>query len=200
MSKAEEKKQYIIERAAILFNEKGIAGTSVDEIIAASNTSKGCFYGHFESKEEIAQYAVDHLFKKLTDRRTNTLNKHTTAIAKLSAFMDNNKNPLASYIDGGCPIVNFSTETDDTNPVIKKKVKTMVDTTIKLFTYIIQSGINNGELSAGIKPNEFATRMLISIEGANAICRVLNSTKPMIMTINSLKSELASYALEEQNS
>lgn len=198
MSKAEEKKQHIIERAAILFNEKGIAGTSVDEIIAASNTSKGCFYGHFESKEEIAQDAVDLLFKKLTDRRTISFNKHSTAIAKLGAFMDNNKNPLASYIDGGCPIVNFSTEADDTNPVIKKKVKTMVDTTISLFTNIIQDGIDSGELSDTIIPNEFATRMLVSIEGANAICRVLSSTKPMLMTINSLKTELASHASVKQ--
>jgi TetR/AcrR family transcriptional repressor of nem operon len=200
MSKAEKKKQHIIEKAAILFNEKGIAGTSVDDILAASDTSKGCFYGHFESKDEIAQDSVDYLLGKMTERRTNTLNKHKTAIGKLNAFMDNHKTPLDSFFEGGCPIVNFSTETDDTNPIIKKKVKTMVTTAIALFTQIIQEGINSGELSDAIIPNEYATKMFLSLEGSNAICRVMGSNKPMQIMLKSLKAELASYALEPQNS
>ncbi|WP_431198467.1 TetR/AcrR family transcriptional regulator [Mucilaginibacter sp. P19] len=120
MSKGEQKRQFIIEQAAILFNERGIAGTSVDEVLEVANTSKGCFYGHFESKDELAQAAVDYLLGKLNDRRNNTVSKHKTAIAKINAALDNSKNPLKSYIEGGCPIVNFSTETDDTNPAIKK--------------------------------------------------------------------------------
>ena len=197
MSKGEQKRQFIIEQAAILFNERGIAGTSVDEILEVANTSKGCFYGHFESKDELAQAAVDYLLGKLNDRRNNTVSKHKTAIAKINAALDNSKNPLKSYIEGGCPIVNFSTETDDTNPAIKKKLKDMVDTAITTYANIIQDGINNGELSNAINPVEFATRMMLSIEGGNAICRVLNSTKPMQIMIKSLKTELASYALEK---
>ena len=197
MSKGEQKRQFIIEQAAILFNERGIAGTSVDEVLEVANTSKGCFYGHFESKDELAQAAVDYLLGKLNDRRNNTVSKHKTAIAKINAALDNSKNPLKSYIEGGCPIVNFSTETDDTNPAIKKKLKDMVDTAITTYANIIQDGIDNGELSNAINPVEFATRMMLSIEGGNAICRVLNSTKPMQIMIKSLKTELASYALEK---
>ena len=197
MNKGEQKRQFIIEQAAILFNERGIAGTSVDEVLEVANTSKGCFYGHFESKDELAQAAVDYLLGKLNDRRNNTVSKHKTAIAKINAALDNSKNPLKSYIEGGCPIVNFSTETDDTNPAIKKKLKDMVDTAITTYANIIQDGINNGELSNSINPVEFATRMMLSIEGGNAICRVLNSTKPMQIMIKSLKNELASYALEK---
>ncbi|NVM65382.1 AcrR family transcriptional regulator [Mucilaginibacter sp. SG538B] len=197
MNKGEQKRQFIIEQAAILFNERGIAGTSVDEVLEVANTSKGCFYGHFESKDELAQAAVDYLLGKLNDRRNNTVSKHKTAIAKINAALDNSKNPLKSYIEGGCPIVNFSTETDDTNPAIKKKLKDMVDTAITTYANIIQEGIDNRELSNAINPVEFATRMMLSIEGGNAICRVLNSTKPMQIMIKSLKTELASYALEK---
>lgn len=195
MNKGEQKRQFIIEQAAILFNEKGIAGTSVDEVLEIANTSKGCFYGHFESKDELAQAAVDYLLGKLADRRNNTISKHKTAITKINAVLDNSKNPLKSYIDGGCPIVNFSTETDDTNPAIKKKIKDMVAAAITTTTNIIKEGINNGELSNAINPGEFATRMMLSIEGGNVLCRVLNSTKPMQIMIKSLKAELASYSL-----
>ncbi|SEM71900.1 DNA-binding transcriptional regulator, AcrR family [Mucilaginibacter gossypiicola] len=197
MNKGEQKRQFIIEKAALLFNEKGIAGTSVDDVLEVANTSKGCFYGHFESKDELAQASVDFLLGKLTDRRNNTINKHKTAITKIYAVLDNSKNPLKSYIDGGCPIVNFSTETDDTNPAIKKKIKDMVSAGIAAITNIIKDGIASGELSNAINADEFATRMMLSIEGGNVLCRVLNSTKPMQVMIKNLKEELASYALEK---
>jgi len=130
MSKAEKKRLHIIEKAALIFNEKGIAGTSIDEILEASHTTKGCLYGHFNSKEELSYASVDYLLQKLTDRRTLMLEKQTTAAAKIFAFLDMNKDPLNSYINGGCPIVNLSTETDDTNPVIRKKVKHMIETAL----------------------------------------------------------------------
>jgi TetR/AcrR family transcriptional repressor of nem operon len=195
MSSAEKKKQIIIEKAAVMFNEKGIAGTSVDDILKAAQFSKGCFYGHFESKEELSYASVDYLLDKLTERRNNALNKHQKAIDKIYAFMDLNKSPLKSYIDGGCPIVNLSTETDDTSPVIKKKIKTIITTAIKQFTEVMHEGIRLGELSDALNPEEFATKMFLSIEGGNAICRVLGSNEPMHVVINSLKKELAGYSL-----
>jgi TetR/AcrR family transcriptional regulator, transcriptional repressor for nem operon len=193
MSKAERTRQFIIEQAALKFNEKGIAGTSVDDIIAVTKTSKGCFYGHFDSKEELSFASVDYLLNKVIDRRTSALSKHQTSIGKINAFLDLNKNPLNSYFDGGCPIVNLSTEADDTNPVIKKKLKSTIETAISLFTQILQDGIDSGELVDTLSANEFATRMFLSIEGGSAICRTLNSNKPMQIMISGLKAELASY-------
>ena len=195
MGKSEQKKQLIIERAAVLFNEKGITGTSVDEILDAASISKGCFYGHFESKEALSFACVDYLLEKLTERRTDAINKQVTAKEKIIAFIDLNKNPLNSFFAGGCPIVNLSTESDDTSPVIKNKVKTIINTAIALFTSILQEGIDNGELSDQLTPAEFATKMFLSIEGANAICRVLNNSEPMHTVSDSLKKELASYEL-----
>ena len=195
MGKSEQKKQLIIEQAAVLFNEKGIAGTSVDEVIEAASISKGCFYGHFESKEELSFACVDYMLEQLTERRTSALNKQTTAREKIYAFMEINKNPLKSFFAGGCPIVNLSTESDDTSPVIKKKVKTMLNTAIALFTSILQEGIDKKELSNQLVPAEFATKMFLSIEGANAICRVLNSANPMHIVADSLKKELSAYEL-----
>lgn len=194
MSKAEKTKQHLIEHAAVIFNEKGIAGTSVDEIILASRSTKGCFYGHFDSKEELSYASVDYLLNKLTERRTSALEKQKTATGKIHAFLEMNKSPLNSFVNGGCPIVNFATESDDTNPVIQKKIKAMVQKAISLFVKIIEDGITNGEFTEALIPIEFATKMFLSIEGGNAICRVLNSTKPMQTVIKSLKSELASYA------
>jgi AcrR family transcriptional regulator len=198
MGKSEQKKQLIVSRAALLFNEKGIAGTSVDDIIAATRTSKGCFYGHFESKEELSFAAVDYLLKKLTARRHDALNKHTKAFDKICSFIEMTGNPLKSYFTGGCPIVNLSTESDDTNPVIKHKMEMMITAAIDEFTTVLQAGIESGEFSTTLNANEFATKMFLGIEGANVICRVLGTATPMRTLTGSLRKELSAYLNQEQ--
>lgn len=47
---AEQTKQRIFETALELFQKKGFDQVSVDEIVKKSNSSKGAFYGHFDSK------------------------------------------------------------------------------------------------------------------------------------------------------
>ncbi|WP_268939678.1 TetR/AcrR family transcriptional regulator [Pseudomonas cichorii] len=43
----------ILEAAAVLFSEKGIAETSVDDIVLRAGSSKGTFYHHYESKSAL---------------------------------------------------------------------------------------------------------------------------------------------------
>ncbi|WLR52599.1 TetR/AcrR family transcriptional regulator [Bacillus tianshenii] len=51
--KAQQTKKKILDTALHLFSEKGFNKVTVDEIVAATNTSKGAFYNHFKSKHEI---------------------------------------------------------------------------------------------------------------------------------------------------
>jgi len=61
----------IIETASRLFQEKGVDGTGVDEIMRASGLTHGGFYAHFESKEaliaEACIRAIDEKFDELGD-------------------------------------------------------------------------------------------------------------------------------------
>lgn len=52
-SSTQKKRQLVIETALRLFTEKGFENVSVDDIIAATGTSKGTFYHYFDSKDEI---------------------------------------------------------------------------------------------------------------------------------------------------
>lgn len=51
--KAQETKKRILDTALSLFGEKGFDHVTVDEIAAKSETSKGAFYVHFNSKYDI---------------------------------------------------------------------------------------------------------------------------------------------------
>src|SRR3982750_3452391 len=66
LSKAKQTKQHIIEKTAPAFNAKGYAGTSLADLIKATGLSKGCIYGHFEDKDEVALAAFDYNVERVT--------------------------------------------------------------------------------------------------------------------------------------
>jgi AcrR family transcriptional regulator len=49
----EVRREELMDAAERLFLNKGVAATSVDEIVAAADVAKGTFYIHFESKEQL---------------------------------------------------------------------------------------------------------------------------------------------------
>jgi AcrR family transcriptional regulator len=199
MSKGEKTRQGIIEKAASILNVKGIAGTSVEEVLNAAKLTRGCLYSHFETKEELVNASVDHLLLVSCANRDLILDKQPTVKGKIFAFLDMDKNPLQSLFEGGCPVVNLATEADDTLPVINKKLRKHIDHSIDLLTELLKGGIESGEFSDDLIPEEYAMKMFTAIEGANVICRVKNSAKPMQIIIKGFKRELESYCLNTSN-
>ena len=55
----EETRKALIESALKLFGSKGYADTSVQEITEAAQVTKGAFYHHFESKEDLLRLIHD---------------------------------------------------------------------------------------------------------------------------------------------
>lgn len=196
MTKAENTKQMILEKAGPIYNAKGINGTAIDDVLEATKVTKGCLYSHFENKEDLSQQTADYLLNKISSGIGHAMMKEKTAKGKLFAYMDFNKLPLNSYIDGGCPIFNLAAEADDNHTPIKKKVHKVINAAQAGFVEIIKSGIENGEFSGNLDPVVFAFKMFSAIEGGIVMCRVMNSNVPMKGLIKSLKDELERYELK----
>src|SRR6202161_4039484 len=58
----------ITEASARLFREQGVDNVSVAELMAAAGLTHGGFYGHFESKEELAGEACRWAFARSVER------------------------------------------------------------------------------------------------------------------------------------
>lgn len=58
----------IVEKGIRLFLRRGYHGTSIKDITDAVNISKGAFYWHFKSKDELLRTIVDHFERSLIDR------------------------------------------------------------------------------------------------------------------------------------
>lgn len=195
LTKAERTKQFILETAAPIFNQKGISGANIDDVLVATKLTKGCLYGHFESKEDLALQVVEHMLNTNGEKMLLTISKGKTAKAKVFAFLDFYKDPLNTYLKGGCPIFNMAVEADDNFPAVKEKIAAVIRRGQELFVSILNQGIENGEFSDKLDPAVYAFKAVSAVEGAVVMCRAMNTAKPMAGLLRSLKAELEGYAL-----
>lgn len=195
LTKAERTKQFILETAAPIFNQKGISGANIDDVLAATKLTKGCLYGHFEGKEDLALQVVDFMLKTNGEKMLSTIGKGKTAKAKVFAFLDFYKDPLNTYLEGGCPIFNVAVESDDHFPAIKEKIAGVIRRGQEIFVGILKQGIEDGEFSDKLEPAVYAFKAVAAVEGAVIMCRSMNTAKPMASLLKNLKAELESYAI-----
>jgi len=74
-AQAEENRERILDNAAQLFRERGFDGIGLNDLMQAAGLTRGGFYGHFESKDDLAAQATRRAlqnnreqWKKQTDR------------------------------------------------------------------------------------------------------------------------------------
>jgi len=195
LTKAERTKQFILETAAPIFNRKGISGANIDDVLDATRLTKGCLYGHFENKEDLVLQVVDYMLQKNTEKLMLNISRGKTAKAKVFAYLDYYKDPLDTYFKGGCPVFNMAVEADDNNPAVKEKVSSVLRQALELFVSVLNQGIKDGEFSGKLDVAGYAFRAVAAVEGAVVLCRMMNTAKPMLALIKSLKSELNNYEL-----
>lgn len=195
LTKSERTKQFILETAVPLYNEKGISGVNIDDVLEATKLTKGCLYGHFENKEDLSEQVIDLSLKMVSDKIRTAVYGGKTIKGKVFAFLDFYKNPIQTYISGGCPIFNAAVESDDNYPFIKEKVAKVFRTGQQELSALLQEGINNGEFSSKLDPVVFAFKLVASVEGGIVMCRVMDTAKPMQGLIKSLKSELEQFII-----
>jgi AcrR family transcriptional regulator len=154
----------IVERAADLFAERGIAGTSVDEVLAAAGAGKGQFYHYFRGRDELAAAAVAH-------RCTQVLTGLTQALGDVSSLAGLEQ-ALAGFAAGfeqmglpGCPIGTLATEVAGRNEAARLEAAAGFDAWERLLADAFERMRQRGELRADAPAAELATGLLASIEG-----------------------------------
>jgi len=174
-SKSENTKQLIIESTASLFNTKGYAGTSINDLMEVTGLSKGCIYGNFENKDEIALLVFDYNFGKVTQHMKERILATDNSIERLLVYPNTYRNYFRyPYLQAGCPILNTATEVDDTHPKLKKSVQKALDIWRTSIENQVKRGISRNEIRKDTNPEEIAVIMISMIEGAFMQAKVNN--------------------------
>ena len=81
-SSKNQTKSRIVSAAWQLFYRYGYENTTIDDIVEASNTSKGSFYHYFESKDSLLG-SLSYLFDEKYDELSETLDPALSPLDKL---------------------------------------------------------------------------------------------------------------------
>ncbi len=84
---ADATRERILEAAADVFADKGFHGTAVDDIVRASDSSKGAFYFHFPNKRGIFIALLDHLTGRLLERAEAAIAAEPDPVSRLDAAL-----------------------------------------------------------------------------------------------------------------
>jgi AcrR family transcriptional regulator len=187
MAKGEETRQLIIEKAGPVFNTKGIAATAMSDVMEATKLAKGSLYVHFKDKDELTQAVVDHNIQLLKNKVILATSEMQSSRDKLFAFIEVLTDVLNPPVLGGCPMINFGVEADDTNPAIKQQVHQAMEEAQKMIADIVKQGIKTGEFRADWNYKEFATICFAMIEGGVVISRVAGNNNRMKIIVSHLK-------------
>jgi TetR/AcrR family transcriptional repressor of nem operon len=187
MTKAEKTRQFIIEKSAPIFNTRGVAATAMSDIMEATKLSKGSLYVHFDNKDVLACAAVDHNMEIVAGKVTAALAQHTNARDKLFAYIDVFSDPMHPPAFGGCPIMNFGLEADDTNATIRGKANGAIEVNQQLLADLIKTGIKEGTFKPDWNYKEFATMMFAMIEGGVMFGRIAGNNNKMKIISRNLK-------------
>src|SRR6476646_4622788 len=151
-------RERIVERAADLFAERGIAATSVDEVLEAAGAGKGQFYHYFRGRDELAAAAVG--------------SRCAQVVAGFVSGFDQAGMP-------GCPIGTLATEVAGRNEDARLQAAAGFDAWERMLADALERMRQRGELRADAEPAALATGLLASIEGG----MVLSQTRKDIASL-----------------
>jgi AcrR family transcriptional regulator len=189
MSKSERTKQFIVERTAPIFNEKGFAGTSLSDLTEATGLTKGSIYGNFENKDEVAIAAFDYNFGRVTNYLKEKILATDNSIERLMVYPTVYRDFLKiPFLKPGCPILNTSTEADDTHPKLRQRAANALAYWKTSLENQIKRGIHRGEIKQNIDPTEVAVVLMSLIEGAVMQAKVTGKPTELRITMKYLES------------
>jgi AcrR family transcriptional regulator len=177
-SKSERTRQFIIEKAAPVFNTRGYAATSMSDIMEVTGLAKGGLYGHFESKDELAKESLKYCFDLLQLAIRERIRQKVTARDKLTEILHFYKNySTHPVIEGGCPLLNAAIDADDQWPILRDIALKFMRESVTALSHIIQQGIEHKEFNASIHAQEEAENIFATIEGGIMMSKLSGSPK-----------------------
>jgi AcrR family transcriptional regulator len=194
MKKAEATRLSILQKSFELIYVKGYQTTSIDDILATTQVTKGAFYYHFKNKDEMGLAIINELLKPVfANTFLRPLQTEGSPVKTIYDMMYGllMKNEFMK-VEYGCPASNF---TQEMAPWHKEFTIALNDLSEEWKNGIIQcikKGKKNGDIRADVKPEQVAVFIMSGYWGIRNIGKLNNSKSVYLIYLKQLKDYLNS--------
>jgi len=178
MSKAADTRMMILQKSFELIYRKGYQSTSIDEIIATTQVTKGAFFYHFKTKDDMGLSLINEvLYPGMYNVMIKPLEEGKDPVKAIYKVMENLLNDFVFFNpDYGCPAINLIEEMSPMNPVFKKALAKLV----KQWQNAIVAALNKGQadhiFTSTFAPEEVAMVVISGYGGVRNIGKALGKS------------------------
>jgi AcrR family transcriptional regulator len=166
-ARAERTRAVILEAAAVAFAEGGYDGVSMNDLVRASGLTKGAFYFHFPSKDELALAAFRTKQVELVTRVGEATAGATTATERLRGLLVHRARLLRE--DPSLRIVARLGAELNVRSGPGSEYATFQHLALDLLQGLIEEGQRSGEFRAGLDPSHAAGTLFALIVGLDTL-------------------------------
>lgn len=179
----------ILDGALKLIRTNGFAATSVDALCESAGVSKGSFFHHFESKEDLAVQAAKH-WSEITSTFFATASYQLVddPFERLIAYVQLRKNLLRGEIpDFTCLVGTMVQEAYSLHPTIQKACRDSIFGHAETLLDTVVAAQKMYAAEANWDPLSLALYIQASIQGAFILAKAGNSVQPAISCLEHLE-------------
>ena len=184
----------IVRESMKLFSLKGFLSASINDILEATNTSKGGFYNHFSSKEDLFVAVLADAQRIWREKVLHGLKDIDSPIGKVKAILRNYKDRYlkdSETFPGGCIFITFSVELDDQIPHLSDEVNKGFIGFKALLKRLLDDSQKIGELHSGVNTETLSEMIFSAMVGSSVLYGVGKSGDRLDRAIDSLIDHLA---------
>jgi TetR/AcrR family transcriptional regulator, transcriptional repressor for nem operon len=192
-SKGERTKARISQAAADLVWERGTAGVSLDDVRAATGTSKSQLYHYFTDKAALLREVVAVQAVRNLEAQRPTLER-LDSWPSLERWCDE---IVARKADqdcrGGCPVGSLVTQLAETDPVARAELAAAFERWEGHLAAGLGVMRDRGDLVPDANPTELAMATMASLQGGLLLAQAARSTRPLRVALDAALRHLRSW-------
>jgi TetR/AcrR family transcriptional regulator, transcriptional repressor for nem operon len=182
----------IVEAAARIIHERGVAGTTTEEVRDAAAVSSSQLYHYFKDKMALVRAVIAYQTDAVIGAQAEFLG-HLDSMQALRRW----RNLLVRIqrgvrCAGGCPLGTLSSEIAEVVPEFRIDLN-------RAFTRWedgIRSGLRamhqRGDLRKDVDPERLATALLAAVQGGLLLTQIRRSTKPLEAVVDAMLDHIES--------
>src|SRR5690242_14664912 len=181
--KGERTRARIVEAAAALIHERGVAATTLEDVKAAADVSGSQLYHYFPDKDDLVQAVIDYQADDLVNRNRRALSSANGVETWRNMVLAAAKRTKAK---GGCALGSLAGQLDESDPEARALIAAGFDQWAAAIGDGLRSLQTDGKLPPGIDPDDLAVTLLATLEGALLLAQVHRDTRPIETAVNTL--------------
>jgi TetR/AcrR family transcriptional repressor of lmrAB and yxaGH operons len=193
MPRTSDARQKMIESAAVLFSERGVAGTSFADVLARSGAPRGSVYHHFSGgKTQLVEDAT-RWAGEFTIAGVVAALERSDPVAAVGSFRRYWSKVLRmSDFGAGCPIASAALE-----GALEPTGRDIAGEIFEDWQRLVAAALRNRGIPAA-RARSVSALLLASLEGAIIVCRAQQSLRPLERVARELELVMSSVLSGEQ--